>query len=151
MFPLTLILLFTHFLHTLGAAINSRQSATIAGFPLFTKGSLANLGLSTACESVLYSTVNCDGLVQTFGSSVYRGGLGDLDLTNTVCQAQCSRSLATLHRLAARVCTTTELFPGLLTLSLIDSIWGGWNETCIVDPATKSNCNGIKPTGKTIA
>lgn len=139
------IIVLAQSLYASGATLGSRQTASPVGFPLFAKGTLSNLGLPPACESVLYSTVQCDSLVKSFGSASYRGSLGDADLTNAVCDARCSTSLATIHRLAARTCTSTELLPGLPTLSLVDSIWGGWNETCIFDPTTKKNCNGEFP------
>ncbi|KAH6717693.1 hypothetical protein BKA61DRAFT_641602 [Leptodontidium sp. MPI-SDFR-AT-0119] len=114
-------------------------------FQLVETQALAGLGLTATCESVLYQILKCDNFTSQLGSSSYHGSLGDADLTTSVCDATCSASLSTFHRRVAAACASTpDLYPGFPALALIDSIWGGWNETCLKDNTTAgSYCNDI--------
>ncbi|KAK1622586.1 LysM domain protein [Colletotrichum phormii] len=97
--------------------------------------------LTTAYESVLYQTINCDPYVKNLGQKVYHGSPGDTAFTGTVCSATCSTALSTARRRIAGSCASTpELFQGYPVLSPIDSITAGWNETCLKD-ANGGYCN----------
>ncbi|KXH50735.1 hypothetical protein CSIM01_01584 [Colletotrichum simmondsii] len=113
-------------------SLAQRQTAT--GFQLAAQGTLSGFGLTSACESVLYQTINCDVYVRNLGEKVYHGTPGDKAFTDTVCSATCSTALSTARRRIAGSCASTpELFQGYPVLSLIDSVTSGWNETCLKD------------------
>lgn len=115
-----------------------------SGFALAEKGSLASYKLDSTCEQVLYQTLTCDSYVASLGAPRYHGSLGDNEFTATVCAASCGSSLANIHRRVVGACASTpELFSGYPVVALVDSIWGGWNETCLKDTATGKNCNGV--------
>lgn len=121
--------------------LSHRQTAT--GFPLAVTGSLSSYGLASACERVLYQTISCDSFISSFSAPAYRGSLGDADFTALVCSTTCGTSLSITHSRIAGACATTPiLFLGYPVVSLVDSLWGGWNETCLKDTASGKNCNG---------
>lgn len=121
------------------------RRATFAGFQLVPTNSLKGLGLDPICEQVLYQNVSCDNFVLSLGQKIYHHGLNDSALTTAVCDATCGNSLSTFHRRVIGACAKTpEIMPGFPALALIDSIYTGYNETCLKDNATQSYCNGTK-------
>lgn len=120
--------------------LSARQTST--GFQLGAQGTFSGFGLTSACEQVLYQTVNCDPYVLKLSKKVYHGSPGDKAFTDKVCSATCSTALSTTRRRIAGSCSTTpDLFPGYPVLSLIDSVMSGWNETCLKD-TDGAYCNG---------
>ncbi|KAH7126685.1 hypothetical protein B0J11DRAFT_604462 [Dendryphion nanum] len=118
--------------------------AEFSGFQILSPGSLSDLGLNPRCEQVLYQSLNCDGFLSTFSSPAYRRSLEDEALTKSVCDTSCSSALETFHRRVAGSCASNpELIPGIPTLSLIDGLWGAWNETCLTDSETGKFCNDV--------
>ncbi|KAF2855741.1 carbohydrate-binding module family 50 protein, partial [Plenodomus tracheiphilus IPT5] len=108
--------------------------AVFEGFQIVEPGSLEGLGLGTTCEDVLYRTLKCDNYTARFSTPKYRAGLKDKALTASVCDASCSDALAVLSKRVKAACTAKkEIYPGYPTAALIDTIWGGWNETCLMD------------------
>jgi hypothetical protein len=121
--------------------LQHRQSAT--GFPLAATGSLSGYGLASACERVLYQTVSCDSYVASFVTPAYRASLGDDDFTALVCSPTCAKSLEITHTRILGVCASSpNLFSGYPVVSLVDSVRGGWKETCLRDAASGKWCNG---------
>ena len=119
----------------------TRQAGS--GFALAEKGSLASNTLSSTCEQVLYQTLACDSYVASLSAPRYHGSLGDDAFTAEVCAAGCGTSLSIMRRRIVGACASTpELFSGYPVLALLDSVWGGWNETCLKDTITGRNCNG---------
>ncbi|KAL1641021.1 hypothetical protein SLS58_006463 [Diplodia intermedia] len=119
------------------------KRATFEEFQLTPTGSLSGLGLDATCEQVLYQNVTCDDYVSSLGEKAYHNGLNDTSLANSVCDSSCGNSLKTMQRRVAGACANTpEMLPGYPVLALVDSIYTGWNETCIKDNATESFCNG---------
>ncbi|KAK0391599.1 hypothetical protein NLU13_1099 [Sarocladium strictum] len=100
----------------------------------------------TTCLGVLKQTINCDSVVADLGQrNEYQGSLKDNALTDAVCAASCRNALTISRRRIAGACTSVqELLPGHETLSYIDSIISGWNETCLRDATdTSKYCNDI--------
>lgn len=117
--------------------------AVFTGFQLAEKQSLSGLGLSAACEQAIYQPLKCDNFTANLGGSTYHGSISDTALVASVCDSTCSTALTTLRASIATACATSPtLFPGFPTLALIDSIRGGWNETCLKDTASGGYCNG---------
>lgn len=96
------------------------------------------------CLGVLKQTINCDSAVAELGQNhEYQGSLEDPELTDAVCATSCKTALTTARRRIQGACAkTTELLPGRTTLSFIDKITSGWNETCLKDEKTSDYCNG---------
>jgi hypothetical protein len=133
-----------HMCSSEGEISNIAKRVVFPGYQLVATQALAGLGITATCESVLYQPLKCDNFTSQLGSSSYHGSLGDANLTASVCDATCSTALSTFHRRVAAACATTpNLYPGFPVLALIDSIWGGWNETCVKDNTTTAGfCNG---------
>jgi hypothetical protein len=124
-------------------SLSARQTAST--FQLAATGTLAGLGLTSACEAVLYQSINCVPYVKSLGLKVYHRSPGDKAFTDTVCPATCSAALATARRRITGSCATTpNLFPGYPVIALIDSVTSGWNETCLKD-TDGGYCNGKIP------
>jgi hypothetical protein len=121
--------------------ISARQAAGQT-FQLAAEGSLAQFGLSSVCEGVLYQSINCNPYVKTLGHKTYHGSPGDKTFTDTVCAATCSTALVNVQRRIAGACAASpNLFPGYPVLAMIDSVITGWNETCFKD-TDGQYCNG---------
>ncbi|KAF7122739.1 hypothetical protein CNMCM5793_000849 [Aspergillus hiratsukae] len=115
-----------------------------AGVTMFPSGSLSSLGLTSACESPLYNSIDCDPGVSALVTSSYGGSLNNATLTSLVCQSTCEASIAQLHDSVAASCgTTAALVPGMPFLALVDQVWSNWNQTCFTDPTTGDNCNDV--------
>lgn len=117
--------------------------AVFQGFQIFETDSLKDLGLGDTCEKVLYQSLKCDDYVARFSSPSYHRSPNDQNLTTSVCDKSCQGALTTFSRRANGACAGKELFPGYPAAALIDTVWGGWNETCVFDlAASAKNCNG---------
>lgn len=113
---------------------------------MFVDGSLAGLGLSSACEAALYQTVKCDDSARNLlAADAYLGSTGNATLTNLVCAASYEASIAYLRGSVAAACSTTASLPGtgVKFVSVVDRLWSNWNQTCFTDPATGANCNDV--------
>jgi hypothetical protein len=122
-------------------SVSSR--AVFQGFQVAETDSLKDLGLGETCENLLYQTLKCDDYVARFMSPSYHRSLNDQALTTSVCDKSCQGSFSALSRRVNNECAGKELFPGYPAAALIDTIWGGWNETCVFDTAAPAkNCNG---------
>jgi hypothetical protein len=118
--------------------------AVFTGFQIFETDSLKGLGLSATCEQVLYQPLKCDNYTTAFSSPSYRRSLNDPALTASVCDKSCSNALSTFTRRVNGACgSNSYLFPGYPTAALIETIWGGWNETCLTDTVSGKYCNSM--------
>jgi hypothetical protein len=131
--------------HTHTARAHSFSSrAVFGGFQIAETDSLKGLGLSATCEQVLYQPLRCDNYTAAFSSPSYHRSLSDQALTASVCDKSCLSALTTFSRRVSGACSgNIELFPGYPTAALIETIWGGWNETCLTDTASGKYCNGM--------
>lgn len=124
--------------------------AVFDGFQIVEPGSLESLGLGATCEQVLYQPLKCDNYTARFSTPKYRRRLGDKGLTASVCDSSCSGALTVFSRRVNSACTAKkEIYPGYPTAALIDTIWGGWNETCLMDANKSQYCNGKQDRDKT--
>ncbi|KEY65065.1 hypothetical protein S7711_09858 [Stachybotrys chartarum IBT 7711] len=116
------------------------------GFQIVPQQLLDTIGLQDrACLSVLRQSINCDSAVADLGQRhEYQGSLDDVELTDAVCESTCQRALTVARpRIAGACVNVPELLPGRTTLSFIDSVISGWNETCLRDENTGEYCNAI--------
>lgn len=111
---------------------------------MFSNGSLSSLNLTSACEAALYQTVDCAGEASSLMTSGYVGSLENATETSLVCDAGCEVSVAQLHDAVAASCvgSSANLIDGMPFVDLVDLFWSNWNQSCFVDPATGTNCNG---------
>jgi hypothetical protein len=121
-----------------------KARADVAGFTLLEYGSLAGFGLTEACQRSLYETLHCHDYARTLGERVYHGRIG-WSVGAAVCDVSCKTAIEAFRARVVANCGTSSVVPGLSALSFIDSIWGGWNETCVADPTTGERCNGAYP------
>lgn len=124
-------------------ALPLSSRAVFQGFQIFETDSLKGLGLGDTCEKVLYQSLKCDDYVARFSTVAYRRSLKDQTLTTSVCEKSCQGALTTFSRRANAACAGKELYSGYPAAALIDTVWGGWNETCVFEVApSDKNCNG---------
>jgi hypothetical protein len=97
---------------------------------------------SDVCKSALTSIVKCHTEVDKFQSMGYRGSLDNATLTGLVCQSSCGDSLASWVSNVQQSCTADAT--GGNDPSLEGArMYAGWNETCLLDPATGRTCNEV--------
>ncbi|PYH67425.1 uncharacterized protein BO88DRAFT_436747, partial [Aspergillus vadensis CBS 113365] len=99
--------------------------------------------LTQSCQDALYATLKCDKYVLKLGRGDYHGSLKSISLTDTVCSTECGQSLSTFHdNVVAQCGLDATVARGTPALSVIDSVWAGWNETCLRSP-NGTYCNEI--------
>lgn len=125
-----------------GRATSSGTSFT--GFSMFSNGSLSSLNLTSACEAALYQTVDCADETALLMTSGYVGSIENATETASVCDAGYEASVAQLHDAVATSCvgSSANLMDGMPFVDLVDLFWSNWNQSCFVNPATGTNCNG---------
>ncbi|KAL4788913.1 pectate lyase superfamily protein-domain-containing protein [Aspergillus venezuelensis] len=123
-----------------GTTIGGRN---FTGFELFERGSLDGIDLAATCIESLYQTVYCDNTVWEMRDATYHGTLGDGELTDSVCDAGCQRSLAQVHTGIATRCGESDIIPGLPAISVVERLWWAYNDTCLKDVTTGRYCNDI--------
>lgn len=129
-----------HLAHARAAASSSTNFAGVAMFP---NGTLSGLDLSSACETALYSTVDCDDNISSLITNDYIGSFDNATTTASVCAASCETSITNMYNSVLSSCgVSAELTQGMTYLSLINQLWSNWNQSCFVDPTTGQNCNG---------
>lgn len=95
-----------------------------------------------ACKSALMSRIVCDDYMKHFGRRSYRGSLGNISLTDSVCDAGCGESLQSWFTSVEISCNSHNISNALPTL-LGGRLWAAWNETCLRDPnGSGAYCNG---------
>lgn len=128
----------------LKGSIEVSGPTNFTGFALFEQDSLSENGLSSSCEAAMYQKINCDDIVHTFGYKSYYGTVGNKSTVDSVCADSCMADLLNFRQSINVACSSTPDFaPGIPLVAFIDSIWSGWNETCLLDTATREYCNGI--------
>ena len=124
-------------------ALHVSPRAVFQGFQIHETDSLKDIGLGDTCEKVLYQILKCDDHVARFTSPKYRRSLNDKTLTTSVCDKSCQSALTLFSRRANAACAGKELYSGYAAAATVDTVWGGWNETCIFEAApSDKNCNG---------
>lgn len=99
--------------------------------------------LTQSCQDALYATLKCDEYVLYLGRQEYHNSLESISLTDTVCSTECGQSLSTFHdNVVAQCGLDATIARGTSALSVIDSVWTGWNETCLKSP-NGTYCNGL--------
>lgn len=113
------------------------------GWSIFPTGSLAGLGLSSACENALYQTVKCERSTRALLMDTYQGNVRNLTLLTEWCDKGCADSIKFLRNSIATTCAATpHLAPGYPFLGFVDMLWAHWNEMCFTDPASGRFCDG---------
>ncbi|PYI14647.1 hypothetical protein BO99DRAFT_344508, partial [Aspergillus violaceofuscus CBS 115571] len=114
-----------------------------SSFQLVPSQSFSSSSLPQSCQDALYDNLQCDSYVSTLGRPVWHGGLNDSVLTDAVCSTQCGQSLSSFHdNVVAQCGADATIAEGIPALSVIDSIWSGWNETCLKND-NGTYCNDV--------
>ncbi|SPJ87076.1 uncharacterized protein FTOL_12101 [Fusarium torulosum] len=124
-----------------GLVIASRL-ADAAGLAMFPQGSLADSGLSSNCEAILYQSINCPDEASALVATGYLNG-DDPAVLKLVCRMTCGGSIGHQRSKVALICGSEEFFPGMSYVSLVDDFWSSWSQTCFTDTETGNNCNEV--------
>lgn len=124
-------------------ATNSLGSSDLK-YQAYSPQDLTGTRLSDSCKSMLSTTLQCDPFVDEFRVVKYRGSLPDDKTTRTVCDQGCGVALGFWYHASQEACRDELLYDAPATI-VPGRIWQGWNETCIIEPKTNMNCNGLNP------
>ncbi|KAL4802539.1 hypothetical protein BDV18DRAFT_163940 [Aspergillus unguis] len=113
------------------------------GFELFNKGSLNGTSPPATCIESLYQTVYCDSTLWEMRDATYHGTLGDEELTDSVCDLGCQRSLEHVYTAIVTQCGESDIIPGLPAISVVERLLWAYNDTCFKDVTTGRYCNDI--------
>ncbi|ETS75311.1 hypothetical protein PFICI_12255 [Pestalotiopsis fici W106-1] len=101
-----------------------------------------DITLGTECVDALSAAISCNSYVRTFLQLGWRGSLGDVAFTDSVCSGACSASLKGWFGDVTNRCQGKQLDKSAPN-RLGGYLWAGFNETCVKDPRTKQYCNDI--------
>lgn len=105
-------------------------------------GSTFDNSLGASCIEALATSIDCDPYVQTFSEPRYHGEL-DLELTDSICSAECGSSLKTWFDTVNTQCAGKTVY-GAIPVKLGGYMWAGYNETCSREPRPPlAYCNGM--------
>ncbi|KAG7286304.1 hypothetical protein NEMBOFW57_008612 [Staphylotrichum longicolle] len=130
----------------LQGAENLSGPRDFAGFQMYPAEWVQNEFSGPAtCKTALQQTIVCDDYVRSFTNEGYRGSLQNKTRMDSVCHADCGKSLASWVNHVSTACqgyNITQADPALPG----GRMWAGYNETCLVDPANPSvYCNELNP------
>lgn len=129
--------------HIHGHQARDSISTDSTSFHLVPSQSFSSSSLTQSCLNALYSTLQCNSYVSTLGRPVWHGSLNNAVLTDAVCSTQCGQSLSSFHDNIVEQCgADATIAEGIPALSVIDSVWSGWNETCLKN-VNGTYCNGM--------
>jgi hypothetical protein len=100
--------------------------------------------VSEVCKTALTETIKCDPYVEKFRELRYRGSLESKSLTDSVCDVGCGKSLKSWFDTVTTSCANFQV-GGAIANRAGGIVWTGYNETCLLDPATGQYCNGKCP------
>lgn len=96
--------------------------------------------LSTACLNALQGTVNCDPYFQSVAASDNFAAIDD-EIYDSICNANCSSSLASYHSAVSSACSgQPQPWSGLPATYFGDVYWATYNLSCLADPTTGLSC-----------
>lgn len=114
---------------------------TFPGFQLYTDDFISTLNLPSICATALTASIYCNNLLSTYTTPQWAGSLGNITLTNSVCDSGCGSSLASYFNTVQSACSGYNI-TGAPPTMLGGYVWQGYNETCLKDPTTGQYCNG---------
>jgi hypothetical protein len=97
--------------------------------------------LSQGCQTALTATVKCDYEVARFRELRYRGALESRNMTDSVCDVGCSRSLGLWFDTVTSSCRGYQVNDAIPNRAG-GIVWAAWNETCLMDPELQEYCGG---------
>ncbi|KAL2802724.1 hypothetical protein BJX63DRAFT_99406 [Aspergillus granulosus] len=126
---------------TIAESKDTTGGRNFPGFTIYTQDELPE-SFSDDCITALSATVKCQDTVFSFGEPSYHGSLGDIELTDAVCDSGCGESLATWFNNAQTYCSGYSLYNSPPEI-YGGNMWAGWNETCYRDPTSGFYCNEV--------
>ncbi|OBT56198.1 hypothetical protein VE04_02872 [Pseudogymnoascus sp. 24MN13] len=99
-------------------------------------------GVSEVCKTALTGVIKCNPYVERFRELRYRGGLDSQNLTDSVCDVGCGKSLKSWFDTVTTSCADFQV-GGAIANRAGGIVWTGYNETCLLDSATGQYCNDI--------
>jgi hypothetical protein len=122
-----------------------------AGFRIYSPGSLYIEDLSATCQTALTQTIKCHSKLRAWQQPATRRSLGNVTLTDEVCDAGCGNSLRSYYEAVTAACQGQN-FTVAAGVTFPEraggTIWTGYNETCLKDPTTDEYCNGKYPVSR---
>ncbi|KAM0188779.1 hypothetical protein ACHAPI_010388 [Fusarium lateritium] len=112
------------------------------GFQVHTLQGLRNQVVPDTCKTALSAKILCDNWVYTFLEPAYRGSLGNMTLTDSICSKGCGESLKSWFDNVSSACDGYDVAGDIPTLHG-GRMWAGYNETCVKDSTTSKYCNEV--------
>ncbi|XP_014555283.1 carbohydrate-binding module family 50 protein [Bipolaris victoriae FI3] len=106
-------------------------------------------GLSEGCKTALTGIIKCDYYTTRFRELRYRGALESKNLTDSVCDQGCGRSLKAWFDTVTLACSGAKVNDAIPNRSG-GIVWAGWNETCQIDSSSKQYCGDVMNNFKTV-
>ncbi|KAL2801743.1 hypothetical protein BJX63DRAFT_426546 [Aspergillus granulosus] len=114
------------------------------GFQIYLPGNVHIEDLTATCQTALTQTIKCHAKLQAWQDPAMRRSLGNITLTDEICDAGCGSSLRTYYEAVTAACQGQNFtVPAGVTFPerAGGTIWTGYNETCLKDPTTDNVIN----------
>lgn len=125
----------------LGGAEKTSGKRHFPGFQIYTRSNwFSNLKIPDVCKNALIQTITCEDTVSKWTRPAFRGSLGNITLTDLVCDPTCTASLSKFFNSVENACATYDI-DGLPPTFFAGYMWQGVNETCLKN-TDGAYCNG---------
>jgi hypothetical protein len=126
----------------LQGAQNTVGKRKFRGFQVYNETDLDDHRLPSNCKAALAQKILCDDYTQDWTNPMFHGSLGNITLTDSVCDTGCSASLKSYFGNSQSACAGFNISDALPEM-LGGRIWAGYNETCLKSTdGTNRYCNG---------
>lgn len=129
-----------------GGSTQQTGTRDFEGYTLYTADDFLHSTLPTVCQTALQAVIKCDNTTQSWTEAEYHGDLGNTTLTNSVCDAGCTQSLAAWVQGVNTYCAGRTFDDGSPPAMYGNYTWYGVNETCQRD-SDGNYCNSKSNAG----
>lgn len=119
-----------------------RGEREFEGFRVYGQGALDRSDFTGTCKTALSALVKCDDLARTFRTPSYHGVLPNTDISDSVCDPGCARSLQNWMTAVEALCDGQLWENGAPAEIIGGYIQYGVQETCQKQQGTDKYCNG---------
>jgi hypothetical protein len=125
----------------LGGSTQQTGTRTFEGYQLYNEDLFTYSKFPKTCQNALSAVIKCDDYTRAWTEASYHGDLGNMTLTNSICDLGCSTSINSWISGVNTYCNGYKFDDGSPPAVLGRYILYGVQETCQKDPSSGAYCN----------